>query len=88
MKYKLYLQKNKDKKEDKHPDLKLSIMLTDENGQTTFIPAGAFWKSKSGKGYTGDLDTEAKPYEKPVADTKTSVGYDGEVIDMNDIPFN
>lgn len=50
--FKLYVAKNSKKTEDKHPDLKLAGIT--EDGQ--FVNIGAFWKSKSGKGYSGKLD--------------------------------
>ena len=63
MKLKIFLGKNKNKKEDKHPDLKIAIM-NEVNGKTEFIEAGALWKSRNGSGYVGEIDTEAKPYVK------------------------
>ena len=64
MKLKIYLNKNKNKTADKHPDLKIAIMKDGDDGKTVFIEAGALWKSKSGVGYVGEIDTEAKPYKK------------------------
>lgn len=90
MKQKIYLQKNNNKKEDKHPDLIISI-IKETNGETEFIKAGALWKSKSGKGYTGEFDSEAQPYSsnKQIDDGMTSRGYNGEEpINPNDIPFD
>lgn len=57
---KLYLQKNekgieknKELGEDKMPYFRLVIPPEKEGGE--WIDAGAFWKSKSGKGYNGRL---------------------------------
>lgn len=63
-KYRIYIGKNKDKKEDRHPDLKVALMITKEDGKIEFIPCGALWKSKTSSGYSGEIDTEAKPYKK------------------------
>lgn len=64
MKIRLYIGKNKDKKEDKHPDLKVALMISKADGKIEFIPCGALWKSKRSSGYSGEIDTEAKPYKK------------------------
>jgi hypothetical protein len=88
-KIKIFIGKNKNKTQDKHPDLKVAIMTQDENGKTVFVESGALWKSKTGSGYVGEIDTEAKPYVKPETpkDTTTSKGADGEVINADEIPW-
>lgn len=46
----IYINTNKNKKEEKHPDLRLAAMIDDENGETRFKEVGAAWKAKSGSG--------------------------------------
>lgn len=49
---KIWIQKNDKKVEgDKQPDIRLSAITEDG----IFVDIGAFWKSKSGKGYSGKL---------------------------------
>lgn len=55
---KIYLAKNKFKKEDKHPDLRLFRIHDDKEGAEKFQDIGALWKSKDGKGYSGNLESE------------------------------
>lgn len=48
---KIFLFKNEDKKEDKHPDLRLSGLGEDGN----FYPLGSLWKQTDGKkGFKGN----------------------------------
>ncbi len=49
---KIYLQKN-EKSKDSQPDLLLSQIT--EDGK--FLRIASLWKAKSGKGYSGNLDT-------------------------------
>lgn len=81
-KIKLYIGKNKEKTLDKHPDLKVAMMSTNLDGKTTFISCGALWKSKTGSGYVGEIDTEAKPYVKKQEKVKS----ESEIM-MEDCPF-
>ena len=70
---KIYLSKNKNKKEgDKLPDLRIA-KIEGEGTAVTFTDIGALWKSKSGKGYSGQIDTEAQPYQKQAP--KDDIGF-------------
>ncbi len=86
---KLYVAKNDKKTEDKHPDLILSGITEDG----TFIKVGAFWKSKSGKGYSGKVDDRNATLDVNVimpSFNKDSKGNEikGQEITAEDIPFN
>lgn len=60
---KIYVSKNDKKTKDTQPDLRVALMK--ENGdRTEFVEIGGLWKSKSGKGYSGKIDLEAKPFQK------------------------
>ena len=80
--YKIFIGKNKNKTEERHPDLKVAFMVTNGDDKTTFIECGALWKSKSGAGYTGSIDTEAKPYVKKTEKVKS----ESEIM-LEDCPF-
>jgi uncharacterized protein (DUF736 family) len=49
---KLYVSKNEKKEKENQPDLRLAGITDDGK----FIDIGAFWKAKSGKGYSGKLN--------------------------------
>lgn len=68
---KIYLQKN-DKTKDTQPDLRLSQIT--KGGE--FVEIGAFWKAKSGKGYSGSINLDKikflkEEFEADKADNKT-----------------
>ena len=74
MAIRLYLQKNDTSKNEKLPYFTLKLMPETEDGKD-FKEIGAFWKSKSGKGYSGGLSegvvldtTNLVPYKKPSSD--------------------
>ncbi len=65
---KLYMSKNDKKEKDNQPDI-LFKGITDEG---IFVDLGAFWKAKSGKGYSGKpnehttIENNASPVSKDV----------------------
>ena len=61
MKYQLYIGKNKFKKDEKHPDLKVAL-VTKNGDKLEFKEIGGLWKKN--QGYMGWIDTEAVPYKK------------------------
>jgi len=63
-KFTLFVWKNKDKKEEKHPDYRVS-MATEKKG---FISVGAGWikETKTKDKYISlVIDTEPEPWQKP-----------------------
>lgn len=84
---KLYVAKNDKKTEDKHPDLRLSAIT--EEGQ--FVSIGAFWKSKSGKGYSGKIDEKVAILDVQVPDKSLQPNFSkdsqGKKIEPESIPF-
>lgn len=66
MKLTLFCWKNKEKKEDKHPDYKVTMATAGEKGG--FVSCGAGWikKTKTGDTYLSlMIDTEPTPWQKP-----------------------
>ncbi len=58
---KIFVSKNDKKTQDKHPDLRVALIVG-EGDQAKFVDAGGLWKSKSGKGYSGTVNLDAKPW--------------------------
>ena len=70
-KIRLYLQKNDTTKNDKIPYFTLKVVPEEGAGDQEWKEIGAFWKAKSGVGYTGILNegaildiTNIKKFEK------------------------
>jgi uncharacterized protein (DUF736 family) len=64
MKLKLFIWKNKEKKEEKQPDYRIT-MVDEKKG---FVKVGAGWiaKTKTGDSYINcQIDTEPTPWKKP-----------------------
>jgi hypothetical protein len=57
------IEKNKENGNDKLPYFRLTIPPENENGE--WIEVGAFWKAKSGKGYSGKLADNIEIKVKP-----------------------
>lgn len=65
MKLSLFIWKNKEKKEDKHPDYKVTMKQNEAEG---FVGVGGGWikTTKTGDKYISlAIDTEPTPWQKP-----------------------
>lgn len=71
---KLYVGKNTKKEKDNQPDLILSGITEDG----TFLKLGAFWKAKSGKGYSGKVDESTTTIEHVVSDIVPTFNRDSQ----------